>query len=181
MLTKINVFVALAAVITLLLGALYLIEKTNLRLSANDPQIQISEDITNYLSKGNDVENVMPKSTVDISKSLAWILITYDDMGQVKASNALLNGQTPQIPKGVLDHAGNIGQNRVTWEPEKGVRIAAVITRYDNGYVLVGRSLRDVEGRFMVLGKMVGISWIIIILVSYVLIFHPPNLKIKSH
>lgn len=181
MLTKINVFAALAVVITLLLGALYLIEKTNLRLSANDPQIQISEDITNYLSKGQDAENVMPKSTVDVSKSLAWVLITYDDSGQVKASNAVLNGQIPELPKGVLDHARDIGQNRVTWEPEKGVRIAAVVTRYDNGYVLVGRSLRDVEGRFMVLGKIVAVSWIITILTAYVFIFHPPNLKIKRN
>ena len=181
MLTKINVFAALAAVITLLLGALYLIEKTSLRLSANDPQIQISEDITNYLSKGADVENVMPKSTVDVSKSLAWVLITYDDSGLVKSSNAVLNGQTPDLPKGVLDHARGNGQNRITWEPQKGVRLAAVITRYDNGYVLVGRSLRDVEERYMLLGKMVGISWVVIILVSYILIFYPPNIRIKRN
>lgn len=54
------------------------------------------------------------------------------------------------MPQGVLDSAQQHGQNRVTWQPEPRVRSAAVTVPFGGaqpGYVLAGRSLREVEQR----------------------------------
>jgi hypothetical protein len=53
----------------------------------------------------------------------------------------------------VFDNAREKGENRITWEPKEGVRIAAVIKRFEgktastSGFVLAGRSLDEVEKR----------------------------------
>ena len=70
--------------------------------------------------------------------------------GKVVASDALLNGSTPELPAGVLDDVRKNGEDRFTWQPEPGVRIAAVVAPLpgtSEGFVLAGRSLREVELR----------------------------------
>ncbi|HLC44577.1 MAG: hypothetical protein A2722_00865 [Candidatus Doudnabacteria bacterium RIFCSPHIGHO2_01_FULL_50_11] len=74
----------------------------------------------------------------------------YDDSGVPIASSGHLDGALPRLPQGVLDYARAHGENRVTWQPLTGVRVAAVVTRYSgqaSGFVLAGRSLREVEAR----------------------------------
>ena len=46
----------------------------------------------------------------------------------------VLDGQTPQLPNGVLDSTRELSENRITWQPRDGVRIAAVIVSYEDGY-----------------------------------------------
>lgn len=178
---NISLFLILALVITLTFGLIYVCIQQVYRQSANDPQIQISEDMANYLSAGKDVKQVMPPTDVDISKSLVWFLTVYDDAGTVIASNAKLDGQTPTLPSGVLDHAKNNGQNRVTWEPKEGVRVATVITRYEGGYVLVGRSLRETDNRIGMLHKKIAMVWLITLVATFLGTWYfIPRLK-KSH
>jgi hypothetical protein len=61
-----------------------------------------------------------------------------------------LDGAPQMPPKGVLASATD-RQNRITWQPQSGVRIALVVQHFggtnQNGYVLVGRSLKDAEVR----------------------------------
>jgi hypothetical protein len=121
-----------------------------LRQSANDPQIQMAEDAAAALAKGAAVEAVVPAAEVDVQHSLAPFLIVYDDNGTVLKTSGLLNGQVPPLPPGVLGYTRIRGQDRVTWEPQHGVRMAAVVVRYQgqqSGYVLAARSLREVEKR----------------------------------
>jgi len=47
----------------------------------------------------------------------------------------------------VLSSTKNGSENWVTWQPRGGVRIAAVVVKSQGGYVLAGRSLREVEKR----------------------------------
>lgn len=164
---RIGLFITLAVVITLMCGLIYGAIQQVYRSSANDPQIQISEDMAAFLATGEDVKSVMPPSEVEISKSLVWFLSVYNDKGEVVASNAKLDGQTPVLPQGVLEHAKNNGQNRVTWEPKDGVRIAAVVTSYEGGYVLAGRSLREVDSRIEMLGKMIGGGWALSVVAAF--------------
>ena len=62
-----------------------------------------------------------------------------------------MNGTTPLPPNGVVTAATTTHQNRVTWQPETNARVALVVQAYmhsgQSGYVLVGRSLKEVEAR----------------------------------
>jgi len=76
----------------------------------------------------------------------------YDDSGKNIITTAQLNGQTPDLPKDIFDKLKSTkAETRFTWEPKTGVRVATVILPYSstnsNGYVLVGRSLREIESR----------------------------------
>jgi len=163
----VSLFLVVAVVVSILSGLIFVSGQQIYRQSANDPQIQISEDIANYLSQGKDVAAVMPKSEVDISKSLVWFMMVFNDNGELVAGNAKLDGQTPVVPKGVLEHAKQNGQNRVTWEPREGVRIASVVTSYNGGSVLIGRSLRETENRVNMLHKKVLMIWILTLAATY--------------
>lgn len=164
---RLSLFIILAVVVTIVFGTIYLAVQQNYRLSANDPQVQISESTANMLSQGQDLTAMMPEQKADLNKSLAAFIIVYDDAQNPTISSAQLDGQIPELPKGVLDAALEHGQNRVTWQPKEGVRIASVVTRFDGGYVLAGRSLREVESRIGLLGKEVGLGWLAAIIAAF--------------
>jgi hypothetical protein len=164
---NLRIFKILALVITLLCGVIFGVSHQIYRSIANDPQTQLSEDMANYLSSGKEVMDVMPKLDVDIAKNSVWFLSIYKESGEVLASNAKLEGQTPVLPNGVLENAKQKGQNRVTWEPAAGVRIAAVVTPYNGGYVLAGRSLREIDSRIVMMGKMIGLGWAVSLIVTF--------------
>ncbi len=49
----------------------------------------------------------------------------------------------------------------MTWQPERRVRIATVVVRYEgreSGFVLAGRSLREVEERVRRIGTLTGLA-----------------------
>ena len=145
----------------------------NYRMGANDPQIQMAQDAASAISAGQNLSMVVPAGQVEISRSLAPYLIVYDDSGNVLASSALLDGQSPRLPAGVFDYVRQHGEDRITWQPREGVRQATVITRYagnTSGFVLAGRSLREVEVRIDQSELMVGIAWALIIFSTVVII-----------
>jgi len=172
MITKLRYWVVLAIAITGVCGLVYLAGQQNLRMSANDPQIQMSEDIAQGLAHGMPVQSFVSSVTrVDARASLAPFVVVYDKSGRVFMSGVQLDGVTPQLPDGVLSYAKQYGQNRLTWEPKDGVRIAAVVTAYNgtnSGYVLAGRSLREVEIREDRLALQVSLGWIIILIVTFI-------------
>ena len=51
----------------------------------------------------------------------------------------------------------------MSWEPAKDVREAAVVVKYKNGYVVVARSLKEVEKREDLVFKFAAIAWILVI------------------
>ena len=69
--------------------------------------------------------------------------------------------EIPRPPHGVLEYVRDHGEERVTWQPERRVRIAAVVVRYEgkgSGFVLAGRSLREIEGRVRQVGMLTGLA-----------------------
>jgi hypothetical protein len=137
----------IAVAITGFCFILFLVAQQDIRLSANDPQIQIAEDTSALLASGKTPSLPSP---IDISQSLAPFIITYDLQGNVISSSARLNGKTPALPTGALNGTKGTdqpGENRITWQPQEGVRLATVIVRYDKGYVLAGRNMREIEIR----------------------------------
>lgn len=152
--------VGLVAVISLVYGVIYVVAQQDLRLGANDPQIQLAEDSAAALSANNSTVVYTAATKVDIAKSLAPFMMIYDNNQQLVSSSAVLDGSTPVLPPGVLMNTTAAHQNRVTWQPRGGVRVAAVVVKYDHGYVLAGRSLREVEKRESSALYLVLIGWL---------------------
>jgi hypothetical protein len=161
-----RIWLPIAAVTTVVCGLVYATVQQSLRQGANDPQIQMAEDAARALEDGAGLEAVLASGQIDMNDSLAPFLVIYDAAGRPQAGSGLLDGQLPEIPKGVLDYAAQNGQNRVTWQPEAGVRIAAVIVPYDGGFVLAGRSLREVEKRELQVQGFAAAAWIAGLLAS---------------
>jgi hypothetical protein len=153
-----------------LCGLAYLTVQQALRQGANDPQIQMAEDAANALNGGASVDSIVPATKVELAESLAPFLIVYDDSGNVKASSASLHGSVPVYPSGVLHYVRQNGEERVTWQPEKGIRMATVVTRYAKGFILSGRSLREVEKRADGIEQICGLVLLAIWAATFILI-----------
>lgn len=145
---------------TFIAGTGYLISQQVLRMLANDPQIQLAEDAAQHLSVGEDAGRIVPERQVDMSTSLAPFVIVYDDAGRYIASSARLDDSIPSPPKGVFDLVRANREERVTWQPRPGVRIAAVVTRSPNGFVVAGRNMREVEDREARVLKLAASGWL---------------------
>lgn len=143
-------FLPIAVVIVLLSGLIYVTGQQINRMGANDPQIEIAENLARTYGQGNDQPLLANGEKSDITQTLSPFAIRFDQNGQPIDSTTLLDGLVPTPPAGVLRFAKDHGEDRVTWQPKKGVRIASVIKYFSGkqtGYILVGRSLREVEKR----------------------------------
>jgi hypothetical protein len=135
----------LAVMATLFAGIIYGTVQQSFRTGADDPQIQMAQDAVAALAGQLPVESVLPAGQVDLALSLAPYLIVFNPEGAPLVANATLHGQVPVPPKGVLEYARQHGEDRLTWQPEPGVRSAIVVLPVSGGtagYVLAGRSLR---------------------------------------
>jgi len=153
----------LAGISTVLALALYAIPQQVLRTGANDPQIQLATDAAARIESGTVPSEAAATGDVDMARSLAPFVIVYDDEGRPVASQARLNGSIPAPPQGVFRYVREHGEERVSWQPGSGVRVAAVIERVGGahpGFVLAGRSLREVEKREAQVRAMAGVAWL---------------------
>ncbi len=159
-----------AVVVTAFCALAYVVVQQSLRMGANDPQIQMAEDAAAALDKGAGVDAVVPKQAVEFSSSPAPFLDIYDASGKPVGGNGLLNGQLPVYPVGALQAARQTGENRVSWQPQANVRIASVAVPYKDGYVLAGRSLREVEQREAQTELLAAVTWLVTIVAVLIVI-----------
>jgi hypothetical protein len=132
------------------------------RSSANDPQIQMAEDAAAKLSAGASPAEVVPSDIVDMTRSLAPYLSVFNENGVPVAASVRLNGRIPVPPAGVFAAARGVPEQRLTWQPARDVRSAIVVRHYGGsnpGFVLAGRSLREVEQRVGRLSGLVLVTW----------------------
>jgi hypothetical protein len=158
-----------AVIISSFYFSLYAVAQQVLRQGADDPQIQMAEDTATKLATGQSVQSVIPTEKVDIATSIAPYMIVFDTNGTPIASSARLNGQTPTLPSGIFDWVRRNGEDRITWQPQDGVRSAVVVTQFkgtNTGFVLAGRSLREVEKREDNLSQLLTIGWIAMLLIT---------------
>lgn len=170
-----------AFIITALTGLVYISVQQTLRQSANDPQIQMAEDATALLNRGDALSFVVPQQKIDLAASLAPYVIVYNEQGSPLASSGYLNDSIPVPPIGVLTHSIGEKDNRVTWQPQLGVRQAVVVTHFSNtsqsGFVLAGRSLREVEKREGFIEMYALLAWLVTLAGSYGLMIFLEKLK----
>jgi len=156
----------LAGLATALCLLVYVVAQQIGRHTANDPQIQMARDAAILLESGSTPESVLPAAHVDMSRSLAPFLIVLDDGGKVLAASATLRGAQRSVPDGVLTSVRDDGEERVTWQPEAGVRIASVVVGYagsPGGFVVAGRSLQETEERVLQFQHLILLAWALIL------------------
>lgn len=171
---KTSVFIVLAAISSLICLTVYAAVQQSYRSNANDPQIEATEQISALMAQGAPASAIIGQSNpVEVSKSLSLFVMIFDKDGKLAAANAKLGGSDLTLPSGIIDRAKQQGQLRFTWQPQKGVRLAAVMLKADNnsGYVLAGRSLREVESRIDKLTTMLAIAWIAMLALSALLVW----------
>ena len=131
-------------------------------------------------------------NTVDVAESLKPFIIVFDRSGNVLAASAHLDGIVPLPPIGVFSYTDKNDEDRFTWQPVPQVRIAAImhkvshrnpdvtsektststVTAGDNkddkeaGFILAGRSLREVEIREKAVFNQVALVWIVLLMLS---------------
>jgi len=170
--TKLRLFkyFCLFVIVTAIFGSIELAVQQDYRLSANDPQIQIAEDLAMSLNLGKTPQ-WNPIDNIDASRSLATFVGIYDATGTpiLNTGPILLDGGKMAVPPaGVFVYARTYGEDRITWQPKEGLRYAAVVVSYKNGYIMVARSLREVEIREAKLNWQVGLPYIISIILMLV-------------
>lgn len=153
-----------AVAVSVAAGAAYGVGQNVVRSAANDPQIQLAEDAAAELTAGADAAAVAGGPQVDLATSLAVATTVVDRDGTILASTGRLDGGTVRPPLGALAAAASGEPHIVTWQPRRGVRLAAVIARYSgasgSGTVVVARSLRVVEQRDTRLLALVAVGWV---------------------
>lgn len=166
----------LIIIITGFCGLVYGSSQQILRQSANDPQIQMVEDLANQLNQGQRLDTLLPDKKVDLTQSLSPFVIVYDNYQQVIGSSANLDTSTLSLPTGVLDNVKNQGQERLTWQPNSNLRFATIIVKNNNGFVLAARSLREVEQRERKLMLEVMMVWVGLVFVTTIFTIAYPKL-----
>jgi len=172
------------AIITIIIGLIYCAVQQNYRSSANDPQVQIARELQGNLQKGNPLPF---GDSVEMETSLSVFQQTYDKNANPLLSTGYLNGKVPRLPKGVFEYAKTNGEHWITWQPQENVRMATGIVRVNVGpvaYLVVGRSLNDVEKRIASMTKMIFMGWILcicVVLVNWLVTFYHYNRKDIVH
>ena len=154
--------VALAA--TVLFLTIYFVMEQNYRSNANDPQIQMAQDEANNLNTTQGT-GFSYGQNVDLSKTLATFNVIYDNNGKL-ITPTVANGASATLPSGVASYAKKHGEDIFTWNINN-TRIAAVVEKFDRGYVLVGRSLKEIDKRIGQMAGLVFIFWLISLVVLY--------------
>ena len=160
-------YICLFAIVTAIFGTIYLVAEQNYRQSANDPQIQLAEDAALVLDHGAQPQWTA-SNQIDAGTSLAPFITIYSATGTPVASSGLIGGQMPALPAGVFDSVKARGEDRITWQARGGLRYAAVVVVYKNGYILAARSLREIEKRESALDVEVGVPWAVSIILMLV-------------
>jgi hypothetical protein len=136
----------------------------NYRQSANDPQIQLAEDAAASMNQGNTPASPLPQDQVNMAASIAPFVIVTNAKLKVLSASGNLNGQTVLPPAGSFSDAKS-GEHWFTWQPAAGVREAAVIVRFNNGYVVAARGLGPVEAREASLYDLAGLALLPVIVI----------------
>ena len=175
-------FVLPVMLITVIIGLIYICVQQSYRTAANDPQIQVSEDIASKLNEGKLIGNIIPQDTIDIAHSLSLFVAVFNAEAKTISSNGYLKGHMVQPPPGVFSYLNTHDDNEVTWQPVKGVRMALVIKKTNASplaFVAAGRSLKQTELREYSLRITIIISWVIcfiLLLISTIAII-PKSLR----
>lgn len=183
--SKMNILKAwlpLAVTITCLSGLIYLTVQQDIRMTANDPQIQIAEDIASQLAQGQNPQEFIPSTKVELSQSLATYIMLFNKDGKPTGSSVSLFGKDLTLPQGIFAQTEKnpTSESRFTWQPREGIRSAVVLEYYKGpipGFILIGRSIREVEKRESQQETIVFAAWLTTMIFSFLTVFALSKIK----
>lgn len=149
-----------AAVITILFGTMYGMVQQTIRLSAYDAPHQA---IDAYVANRDASESNFTR--INLAADSNVFVIAYGSDGRPIGGDGYLNGKLGVVPIGVLQHAHAGHENTVTWQPQPGVRLAVVVAKDGNSYILAGQSLKSYEDRIGQIGQVAFFGWLLALLV----------------
>jgi hypothetical protein len=149
----------LAVLVTVILGTTYTLVQQYGRSSANDQPTMLAESIAAEM-KDASAQTTLPLGKLNVATSLQPFIVIYNKSYKPVAGTGYLNGKLPSVDKGVLQHATAGHSNAVTWQPQKDVRIAAVVVKQGDYYVLGGQSLRLTEARDSHILRLAALGWV---------------------
>ena len=157
----------LACFLTLLGGGATFTIAQMMRSGANQPQIDMVNWYAGELAAGESPADVIPPGYVDLERSLQPFVIFYDDQGQPVVGTGYLDQKLPTPPAGAFDSVRSSGLEKITWQPQRGLRLASVVRRVNGktpGFLLAARSLQPVEEQKSTLWWMVLGLWLMVLL-----------------
>jgi hypothetical protein len=178
---KITQHISAIVIVTMIIALIYAGVQQSYRTGADDPQVQMAHDLGDDLKIGRAIAF---DDSIDLEKSMSVFTETYDEQGKPIQSSGFIKGKIPQLPSGVFDVARNLGEHRVTWQPQRKLRMAMCIVHVEAGpvaYLAVGRSLKEVEQRVSRFNTMVVIAWILcicVVLANWLVAYYHSRKKI---
>jgi hypothetical protein len=173
----------LAITIVIFSGLAYAVVQQSYRQSANDPQIQIAEDLASAIAQGQPVNQIVPPvGTTELANTLSPFVMIYSSTSTLIGSSALLDGKNPSFPTSVFDNVRAHGQWRQTWQPAPGVREAVVVEPYSgssSGFLVVGRSLKEIEIRENQTLQLSAMAGIVALVLTYICMLFLVNSELK--
>ena len=161
-------FIPLGIAVTLLCLLMYLSLQQMYRNNLNDPQIQVSQEVKEALDAGTAPKDLIsPGSQINIEDSLSTFLIVYGKDKKPIAATGRLEDKVPVLSEDIFMRVDKNGEVRTTWEPKNKVHIASVIQKSNEYYILVGRSMKEIENRILVLGIQILIAWVATLILVY--------------
>jgi hypothetical protein len=155
--------------ITLAAGAVWLTYGLSLRNGGDRQPLQLAAHAAGQLTTGSPPDSVLPP-VINMASNPASFIIVYDPHHHVLASSGRLNGRTPGLPPGVLAWAASHGQDRITWQPQPGLREAAIIEPYRGphpGFVLAAQSLQTISAQQRSLTWSIACIWLAALTLSF--------------
>lgn len=149
--------------ITLLAGVAYVNDQQSWRMMANEPQEWLAQSAANNAAL--NATSTVAAEQVAIERDEAPYVILYDAKRAAVSGTGYLHGVLPQLPNGVFDAAARASVNRLTWQPEAGVRQALVILPIKGGplaggFAVSGRSLAYTEWQESQLTQRWLLGWL---------------------
>ena len=143
---SIAIWLPIAVAITGLSVTVYGVAQQSLRLMADEQAAALALRTAARLNSGVSPSEAEPTSQVDIATSLDPFVLVFNADRQLLSATATLRSQPPDYPTGVFDTLRTRAQDRVTWQPEAGIRDATVAVPWNGGFV-VGGGFAKPDGR----------------------------------
>ncbi len=165
------IFVTLVLLVTVIFGAIFSTGQQVLRGDSDYPQVEVVQQVEGIIKQGVPLDVIVnSEEAIDLEDSMSLFVMIFDKDKNLVGSSAKIGEQSPTPPAGSFDEAKSNGENRFTWQPQDGVRVAAVLKPVgDQAFVLAGKSLVETDKRIKTLTICTLIGWAVSILFALLL------------
>jgi hypothetical protein len=167
---------AFAAFFSALLLTVSVFHQQVLRRGADRQPEQLATALSAQLAHSDNRSFTLPGPQQDIGSS-AWLnsnatfAAVYDASGEVVSSNATFDKGLPQPPRGIFRTIRDRGEYKVTWQPQRGVRIALTGREIPGGgFAVAGQSLLTAEARTARFDLILKLMWAVLLLACAVIL-----------